>query len=249
MCHAPFQSQRSKIKVKRVIGSFRRARSVALCLFNFNLKPIYCPTKYRIQHHGCDYMTQIATGKISMNIHTYTIWPIHFICGTNTTHGAMTCRAPLPGQKIKGQGLGFICAINVTHEVAMCRAPFSGQSQGLTGRSKFCHVRFLAPWYMVVWFPLRTTTNFPLWFQHEKMANTLEKTLSRALMREDHFVLIQIWKAIAWPNHDILITEPQRIKSIVNNWKYFLNSAINSDLIFIINTMTLIMVDYVTVTL
>ena len=40
--------------------------------FNFNLKQIYCPTKYRIQHHGCDYMTQITTGKISMNKHTYT---------------------------------------------------------------------------------------------------------------------------------------------------------------------------------
>ena len=38
----------------------------------FNLKQIYCPTKYRIQHHGCDYMTQITTGKISMNMHTYT---------------------------------------------------------------------------------------------------------------------------------------------------------------------------------
>ena len=37
-----------------------------------NLKQIYCPTKYRIQHHGCDYMTQITTGKISMNIRTYT---------------------------------------------------------------------------------------------------------------------------------------------------------------------------------
>ena len=40
--------------------------------FNFNLKQIYCPTKYRIQHHVCDYMTQTTTGKISMNMHTYT---------------------------------------------------------------------------------------------------------------------------------------------------------------------------------
>ena len=41
-------------------------------IFQFNLKQIHCPTKYRIQHHGCDYMTQITTGKISKNIHTYT---------------------------------------------------------------------------------------------------------------------------------------------------------------------------------
>ena len=40
--------------------------------FNCNSKQIYCPTKYRIQHHGCDYISQITTGKISMNIHKYT---------------------------------------------------------------------------------------------------------------------------------------------------------------------------------
>ena len=40
--------------------------------FQFNLKQIYCPTKYRIQHHGCDYVTPITTGKISMHIHTCT---------------------------------------------------------------------------------------------------------------------------------------------------------------------------------
>ena len=30
--------------------------------------------------------------------------PIHFICGIHTTHEVTMCRAPFPGQKVKGQG-------------------------------------------------------------------------------------------------------------------------------------------------
>ena len=50
----------------------RSLATVHLFEFEFQFKQIYCPTKYRIEHHGCDYMAQITTGMISMNIHTYT---------------------------------------------------------------------------------------------------------------------------------------------------------------------------------
>ena len=96
--------------------------------------------------------------------------PIHYKCGTHTTHEVTICRAPFLGQKVKGQGhtgrlkflqcpfhvsvpfrpVHFICGTHTTHKVMMCCTPFLDQKvkgQGHMGCSKFlpAHVRSMAP--------------------------------------------------------------------------------------------------------
>ena len=98
------------------------------------------------------------------------IGPIHFICGTHTTHEVMMCRAPFLGQKVKGQGhtgrskfwpcplrgpvpigpIHFICGTHTTYEMTICPAAFAGQKvkgQGHTGRSKFLLCLLCGSWY------------------------------------------------------------------------------------------------------
>ena len=93
------------------------------------------------------------------------IWP-SFIWGRNTTHEITMCRAPFPGQQIKGQGqtghlkflpcllrrsvptdrvTSHVAQIQLTHNVMMCHAPFPAQKfrgQGVTQTVRsFCAVR------------------------------------------------------------------------------------------------------------
>ena len=97
---------------------------------------------------------------------SFTIWPIHFICGTHTTHQVTLCRASFPDQKVKGQShkgrskflpcplrgsipiwpIHSICGTHTTHEVAICSVQLLGQKfKGHTVCSKFlpCLIRVL----------------------------------------------------------------------------------------------------------
>ena len=120
-----FRVKRSKVKVIGVVRSFGLVRSVAPSLLDrFTSYVVYTqPMRWRcVAHHFRVKRSKVkVTGVVRSFgcVRSVLIGPIHFICGTHATHEVRMCRAPFPGQKVKGQG----------H----------------SGRSKFCRVRSMAP--------------------------------------------------------------------------------------------------------
>ena len=79
------------------------------------------------------------------------IWPIHFIWGTNKTHGGMMHHTPLPGQKVKvifrSVPIWPICliwGINTTHEVTISHTLLPGQK--VKSRRSFDVLAVSASW-------------------------------------------------------------------------------------------------------
>ena len=97
MCHTPFPFQRCKSHGP--VGSFGHIHSVSPCQFDW----LICGPETSHKDH---FWVKRPMVKVTWVVGSFcdicslAIWPIHFIWGTNKTHGGMTHYTPLPGQKV-----------------------------------------------------------------------------------------------------------------------------------------------------